>query len=142
MLVAGHGQHVRLSPLLQPLPQVGRVAVDAVARHPGQRQAGVQGPGEHAPGLLRLGREGCVGRQPHRLQARRVLRPVLGQVEFPVHQRVTPRPGVGGGADTDGNMGHSRTTKAAVPSGYPIVYNCNTNPALPQPRPSGGQNQG
>ena len=95
VLVAGHGQHVGPAPRLQPPAQLRRVAVDGIARHPGHGQLGVQGPGQHAPGQLRLGREGRVGGQARGLQARRLAGPALGQVQLPVHQRVPPRPGVG-----------------------------------------------
>ena len=40
MLIAGHGQHVGLPLALQPLPQLGGVAIDAVPHHPGRRHSG------------------------------------------------------------------------------------------------------
>jgi site-specific DNA recombinase len=94
-LVAGHGDDIADSPLLQPGPELDVLAVRLIGGHPGGGDAGVQRPGQHLPGQVRLGGEHCfIG---HRCLAAAVLvtDPRFRQVQLPVDQGPAPAGDVG-----------------------------------------------
>jgi len=80
------GQHMRDVPFFQPAAQPPITAVDLVPGYPAHRCPGVQQPGQHPAGQLRLGRElHAVGDARHSTPVT-VAGPALGHVQLPVDQ--------------------------------------------------------
>jgi hypothetical protein len=90
-VVAGDCEDVGDVPFLQPGAQRPVVPVDLIAGHPAERHACGNGPLDHPPGELRLGRERRVLRDPGRRAALRVTGPGLRQVQLPVDEGVPGR---------------------------------------------------
>ena len=90
-MIARDGQHIGDVLLLQPGAQRPVIPIGLVGGHPGERHPRADGPLDHQPGQLRLGRERRVSRNPGRLAAARVTGPGLRQVQRPVNQRVPAR---------------------------------------------------
>ena len=73
---------------LQPYPQRPMIPIDAIPRHPGGRDARVEGTFQHLPRQLRLGRTYALLRNPRALASRLVACPLVGQIEFTIKQDV------------------------------------------------------
>jgi hypothetical protein len=91
-VIARDGQHVCDVLLFQPGAQRPVIPVDLIAGDPGERNLRGDGPLDHPPRELRLGRERHVRGDPGGRAAGRVAGPGLRQVQLPVNQRV-PAPG-------------------------------------------------
>src|SRR4051812_12550377 len=74
--------------LLQPPPQPAIIAVDFITGHPRERNVGRDGTLDHELGQLRLGQERPLRRHADPFAALAIAGPVLGQVQFPVDQRM------------------------------------------------------
>ena len=88
-------EHVAGGAGLQVAAQAALVAVELVGGHPGGGDPGVQGVGEHLPGVGDLGREPHVVGHPGGPAPSPVVGPRLRQVHAAVDQRPPRRGGVG-----------------------------------------------
>jgi hypothetical protein len=95
---------------LQLGPQPGIGAVDLVAGHPGGRDAGVQGAGQHLGGQRRLGGKPYLVRDARSRQPFRILDPASGRIQLPVNHGV---PGIGGVHQVDSDLGILHAARSA-----------------------------
>lgn len=87
---AGDAHYTTHLPLLQPVEEVGVVAVAGIGAHQGKRNPRRPGLIEQQQGQLRLGVKAQLRRDPRGRPPRRVVTPLLGQMEL-----AQGRPGVG-----------------------------------------------
>src|SRR5271166_5415939 len=85
-LIRSHGQHIGHLPSLQEPAQFAIVAVHLVGGNPGRSGARIQGSPDHAPRQLRLGGKLHSLRNSCLTATLWILRPLLRNVEFAVHQ--------------------------------------------------------
>ncbi len=111
-MIARDGQHIGDVLLLQPGAQRPVIPIGLVGGHPGERHPRADGPLDHQPGQLRLGRERRVPGNPGRLAAGRVTGPGLRQVQLPVNQRVPARGSI---AKVDRDLGVLDPARGAGP---------------------------
>ena len=90
-MITRHGQDVADLAFFQPGAQLPVVTVGLVGGEPAERDPGGDGPFDHPPGQLGLGRELCAFGDPGGAAAIRVTTPGPGQVELTVDQRVPAR---------------------------------------------------
>ncbi len=82
----GDGQRVGIALLLQPLSQLGAVAVDRIGHHPADGQASRLGPLNHPPGQFGFGLKRDRLGDMRGLPAQRVGAPVFGQIQLAVDE--------------------------------------------------------
>src|SRR5215208_6636708 len=95
MSLARESQHIGLLPLFEEHPKTPAVTVYAVGYHPPRLHSRIQSPPEHLFG------EFGFGAHPHLLgysdppATLLILGPLLGQIQLPVDEGLTPTGGVG-----------------------------------------------
>src|SRR5215211_5200191 len=95
MSFARDGQHIGLLPLFEENPKSPAVPIDAVGHHPGRTHARLKSPPEHLFGEFGLGTHPDLLGYPGPLASVPVIGPLLGQVQLPVDEGLTPTGGVG-----------------------------------------------
>ena len=83
------GQDMGVLVFLQPHPQLPVIPIDAIPRHPGGRDARIEGALQHLLRQLWFGRKDTLRRDPCALAACLVVGPFFGHIEVTIKQDMT-----------------------------------------------------